>query len=277
MPTPAEFNSQDAELQIVRRAIAGIIRQSRTTPDGLFGRLIRQALDEVIDGPRTGRCSLEELSKTEKTYVGTKIEILVRSELALEPGVGIDTVIDGIGVDIKWSQSLGWMIGKENVGAICLGLGLSDSQKKFSVGLFRARKEFLRSGANRDQKLSLTSAAMKDAVIWLVKEAVLPLNFMAELSSAVRLQIYRGRSAQARLRLLAELVPGKLIPRQAIETVAMTKDPLRRTRRDAYKENPLGDMVLLSTKYSKNELRRLGFTTLPPDHWISVRLADLPG
>lgn len=275
MPTPAETNSLDKELSRVEEAIAAIARRLRTNHETLFGRLIRQALDEVIDGPRTGRWTLDQLSKTEKTYVGTKVEILVRSDLALEAGVGIDTVVDGVGVDIKWSQSLGWMIGQENVEAICLGLGLASSQKQFSVGLFRARREFLRQGANRDQKLSLTAAAMEDAVIWLVKDAILPVNFIAELDPEVRSQIFDGKSAQERLRMLAELVPRRLIPRHAIETVAMTKDPLRRTRRDAGREHPLGDMVLLSTKYGRPQLIRLGFTALPADHWVSVRLADL--
>ena len=41
-----------------------------------FGHAIRQSIDEVLDGPRTGRWGFEQLEKTEKTYVGTKLEIV---------------------------------------------------------------------------------------------------------------------------------------------------------------------------------------------------------
>ena len=38
----------------------------------------RSAIDEVIDTARTGRYFLSDLEKTEKTYLGTKFEILLR-------------------------------------------------------------------------------------------------------------------------------------------------------------------------------------------------------
>ena len=51
-----------------------------------FGAAIRRSLDEVVDGQRTGRYSIDELSKVEKTYIGTKVEILVRAEFGLQRG-----------------------------------------------------------------------------------------------------------------------------------------------------------------------------------------------
>jgi Restriction endonuclease NaeI len=47
-------------------------------------RLLRQAIDEVIDSYRSSRFTVAELEKTEKTYLGTKIEILLRKA----PNVG---------------------------------------------------------------------------------------------------------------------------------------------------------------------------------------------
>ncbi len=40
---------------------------------------LRRALDEVIDCQRTGRFSVEQLEKTEKTCIGTQVEIVLRS------------------------------------------------------------------------------------------------------------------------------------------------------------------------------------------------------
>lgn len=45
----------------------------------------RSAIDEVIDTARTGRFFLSELEKTEKTYLGTKFEILLRDWLDDSP------------------------------------------------------------------------------------------------------------------------------------------------------------------------------------------------
>ncbi|MFN8151440.1 MAG: NaeI family type II restriction endonuclease [Solirubrobacterales bacterium] len=56
--------------------VAWLREATAPDPERLFGGVIRQSIDEVLDGPRTGRWGFEQLEKTEKTYVGTKIEIV---------------------------------------------------------------------------------------------------------------------------------------------------------------------------------------------------------
>lgn len=276
MPKNAEGLAADAQLLDVADAIRGKAARKRRSVEATFATIVRQALDEVIDGPRTGRWSLEQLSKTEKAYVGTKIEILVKSTLLLESGIGVDALIADHDVDIKWSQTLDWMIAPENVDKICLGLGLAD-ERSFSVGVFWATPDALRGGANRDGKLSLTSAARRDKVLWLVSKAVLPADFVAELPNQIRRQVFAEKSAQDRIRKLAELVPMTAIPRQAFLTVAKNKaDAMRRLRRDALNVDALGDMVLLSTKYRRRELEALGMHGLPKNHWVSVPKERVP-
>jgi hypothetical protein len=276
MPGQHQAIQADTALEAVFRAISGYVLAERRSPAAFWGELVRRALDEVIDGPRTSRWSLDQLSTTEQTYVGTKAEILVRSALDLEPGSETDVSVEGEDVDIKWSKTLEWQIGPENVGKICLGLGLSSKGRRFSVGLFRASRDNLRRGQNRDRKTSLTAEAFRTQVIWLVRDADLPRNFVEELAPGVRKRILAGKSAQERIRLLAELAPGVPIPRVAFETVARDKrDPMRRLRRDASRSSPLGEMVLLSTKYGKRDLAALGFAGLPDDHWVAVRASDL--
>lgn len=270
MPTVPEVPPQDEELQEVVAALRRLCTGARRKPEVLFGAIIRQALDEVIDGPRTGRWSLEQLSKVEKTYVGTKVEILLRSLLALDDGATADVQVAGHDVDIKWSQSLDWMIAPENVGKLCLGLGLDRDDDLFSVGVFRPTKETLREGANRDAKQSL-SAAGRNTVMWLVSEAKLPVNFVEKLADDIRTKVFAEKSAQARVRKLAELCPMVPIPRAAFMTVARDKaDPMRRLREDALNSDGLGEMKVLSTKYGRKQLERLGFSDLPKDHWVAV-------
>ena len=75
----------------------------------IVGKGLRQSFDEVIDGPRTGRYCIEQLEKTEKTYIGTKVEIVLRNELELPRGDVLDNRIRGHEVDTKFSLSAHWM------------------------------------------------------------------------------------------------------------------------------------------------------------------------
>lgn len=241
-----------------------------------FAKQTRQALDEVIDGPRTGRWTIDQLSKTEKTYVGTKVEILVRAALGVAFGTRSDCVINGIETDIKWSMhDAGWMIGPENVGEVCLGICTNSDQTTFSVCLFVPTKERLRKGANRDAKLSLSTAG-REHILWLVEKELFTQNFVAGLDEDTRRHIFAGDTSQERIRRLGEALPLRLIPRQAFQTVAMRPDgdPIRRLRQDRYNAEGLEGLRLLSTKQKATEIRQiLGLdpsAVLPPDHWLSV-------
>src|SRR5687767_5744114 len=63
----------DRQLNAVADWIRAEVHRQGKTLAGVFGASIRRALDEVIDGPRTGRWDVSQLEKTEKTYIGTKI------------------------------------------------------------------------------------------------------------------------------------------------------------------------------------------------------------
>ena len=79
-----------------------------------FGDAIRASFDDVLDGQRTGRYSLAQLSKVEKTYIGTKVERLIQDEFSLQRGDQMDYLVDGQEVDAKWSiRSRGWMIPRQ--------------------------------------------------------------------------------------------------------------------------------------------------------------------
>ncbi|MBK8006821.1 MAG: hypothetical protein IPK12_23875 [Gemmatimonadetes bacterium] len=87
----AESNEQnvlatDSELAKVRQELLGIAKRLKRPIGILLGDIVRQAIDEVVDGPRTGRWDIDQLTKTEKTYIGTKVEIIVRNELDLDAG-----------------------------------------------------------------------------------------------------------------------------------------------------------------------------------------------
>jgi hypothetical protein len=190
---------------------------------------LRQALDEVIDGMRTGRWSVDSLEKTEKTYIGTKVEILFKFDFELPDGKRLDTRIEGQEVDIKCTVLRDWMIHSEAVGELCLLVKIDDRRSKFQIGLIRADPSLLRSGKNRDGKTSV-SALGKKSIHWIVEDGVLPSNLLAELDSETRELIFSHRGGQARITELFRQVQNRIIPRVAIETVARQKDPMKRVR-----------------------------------------------
>ena len=193
-------------------------------------KTLRRALDEVIDGMRTGRWSVDSLEKTEKTYIGTKVEILFKFDFELPRGNKLDFRIHDTEVDIKCTVLKDWMIPQEAVGELCLLVKIDDKRSKFSIGVIRATPTVLRKGENRDKKNSL-SAEGKNSILWLVEDGILPVNLIATLDPEIREKIFRNRkSGQARINELFRLVQGRIIPRVAIETVAQQVDSMKRAR-----------------------------------------------
>jgi hypothetical protein len=240
-----------------------------------FGQAVRQAIDEVLDGPRTGRCRLAELAKTEKTYIGTKVEIVVRTALGLDQGPILDLEIEGHPVDIKWAMNSVWQIPLEAVGQLCLCIGGLDGVSRFQVGLIRCNGEWLNLGENRDRKRTI-SAVGRSEMSLLVPSSPLPINFVEQMDHATRIAVMGEPTIQTRVTRLFILLPRTPIPRNAIATVARTMgDPLRRVRADAWAGNPLGDMKILSARYGNPIVVALGYRPLERDEFMSVPKAEI--
>lgn len=141
---PVEHGEADEALLKVKKAILRACAEQSKTPTELFGKIIRQATDEAI-GPRTGRWKISQLEKTEKTYIGTKVEMVTRAALNLKRG-RLDAEIEGEQVDIKWSMRLAWEIPYESVDHICLVIGTNEKGTEFSVGLIRCTEDRFKSG-----------------------------------------------------------------------------------------------------------------------------------
>jgi len=234
----------------------------------LVAKSLRKAFDEVIDGPRTGRFRIEQLEKTEKTYIGTKVEIVIRSELELERGRVLDNLICGHEVDTKFSLKGAWMIPREAVGQLCLVIKASDNSGIFSVGLIRAEQAVLTTGANQDGKKSL-SAAGKQRIHWLIARANMQANVLLALTDENRNRILSPSSGMQRVRELFLAVNDRFIPREVVAQVAQQKDPMRRARQMKAKLLEEGLVVLCAT-YEADRVRaaELGFPEFDGDDWL---------
>jgi Restriction endonuclease NaeI len=246
------------------------IRNKATHLATLFAKAIRQALDEVIDGGRTGRWAIVQLEKTEKTYIGTKIEILVRTALELPREKPLDTVIAGHPVDIKWSSvRSSWQIPTEAVDQLCLLVAGDESRGTFEVGLLRCAGPLLNAGMNKDGKRTISKDG-RARIRWLVAGGTLPPNFLATLDPAVREAIMAEPPGQRRVRKLFTLVQKTPVPRLTIETLAQQRDPMRRIRKD--KRDRLGGLRILGGHYAKTNaiVQALGYPPLAKDEYMSV-------
>lgn len=257
-----------------------LLAHPRRVKDGLdleatFSRAVRQAIDEVIDGARTGRYRYEELESQEKAYIGTRIEIVVRTEFGLEPEGRLDTVIAGHEVDFKWSAKGGWMIPTEAVGELCLVLCGDEVGGTFSVGLLRCTGDRLNAGANKDSKRTI-SAAGKKHIRWLVKDGRLPVSFLATLDAETRDAVLAQPVGQARVREFFCRVTRRPVPREVIPTLAVQEDPMRRIRQDS-RGDRLGGMKVLSGHYrtSREAAELLGYGPLTRRDYLSVPVGEL--
>ncbi|VXC57913.1 Restriction endonuclease NaeI [Pseudomonas sp. 8Z] len=236
---------------------------------GVVGRAIRKAFDEVIDGPRTGRYCIEQLEKTEKTYIGTKIEIVLRNELGLERGWELDNLIVGHEVDTKFTIGSTWMIPREAVGQLCLLVTGDDNLGQCGMGILRMVPGVLTNGANQDGKKSV-SALGKEQITWLAR-GPMPRNFMLDLPDVARGEIMSATSGRQAIWALFRNATGRLIPRAVIEQVAQQKDAAKRAREAKAVLASEGIQVLCATyREDRAEIMRHGFARFNDDDWLSM-------
>lgn len=108
----------------------------RQDPDGeRFATVLRESLDQVLDGPRTMRFRYADLRKTEKTHVGTIVEINLGKEFDLEDRVAMDYRVAGHEVDCKYSMFFGgWELPLESLGHLVLLTWADDEASRWSAG-----------------------------------------------------------------------------------------------------------------------------------------------
>jgi hypothetical protein len=218
-----------------------------------FRSFFRSAIDEVIDTARTGRFFLSDLDKTEKTYLGTKFEILLRDWLQVPKGVVLDLLIGGEEVDVKSTTrgGSGWMIPPEAIDQLCILLRVNEDRSTCAVGLVRARSEYLRTGTNRDAKTGFSAAGTHN-IWWLVSDFAYTPNFWTEITDDLRRRIMSSGGGTQRLATLFENCLETPVSRVLIASIAAQDDFMKRIRRNGGARDilaPKGIAIL----YSEND------------------------
>ncbi|UOA27741.1 NaeI family type II restriction endonuclease [Pseudosulfitobacter sp. DSM 107133] len=238
-----------------------------------FAAMLRRCVDDVIMTPKTGRRSYEELEKTEKTYIGTRVEIELRAMLRLQRGK-LDTVVQGHDVDIKNTMGSNWMIPTEAIDHPCILVAADEVRAQCYLGLIVARPDYLTAGQNKDAKKSVSAQGFAN-ILWLLRHHPYPANFWRTVPPEIVPQIFAGASGNQRMAALFRHIQGKPITRDVVEAVAQQQDFMRRIRSD--KGRGTRDLLaregiaLLSGHYDAPLIAALGLPHCTGSEFVSYR------
>lgn len=148
------------------------------------GEIIADSLHYILDGEDNISC----LESCEKAFIGVKFEKRFLKALGLpvntknskrdRKGQGrktLDTVLDGIDIDIKFTIGKNWMIPPETVGEWSVLVRADYSKNIYSLGIMFLDKDLLTNGENRDKKITVSGMGMHH-INWLVVDYPIPQN-----------------------------------------------------------------------------------------------------
>ncbi|MFJ1844672.1 MULTISPECIES: NaeI family type II restriction endonuclease [unclassified Streptomyces] len=240
-----------------------------------FAHVLRDTLDQLLNGEVTGRYDWKTLFKTEKTHAGTLVEINLQREFKFDDGIIMDYRIEGIEVDCKYSQQFGgWMIPPEAVGHLCLLIWADDNKSRWSAGILRIQREWLNSGGNRDMKLTI-KAEHRKKITWLWLDAELPENLLLHMPASDREAIFSSLSGQARLNELFRRAQKRRISRNTVRTVAQQKDYMKRVRGNGGARSALrNEGILIMGDYASHQdiANRLNLPVPQDGEFVSARV-----
>ncbi|MFJ6832098.1 NaeI family type II restriction endonuclease [Streptomyces sp. NPDC091209] len=242
-----------------------------------FARILRDTIDQLLNGEVTGRYDWKTLFKTEKTHAGTLVEINLQREFRFADGDAMDYQIAGVDVDCKYSQQFGgWMIPPEAMGHLCLLAWADDDKSLWSVGLVRIRDEWLNRGNNRDLKLTI-KAGHRDKIKWLWRDEDLPENVLLHMDAADREAVFAANSGQGRLNELFRRAQKRRIGRNVVRTVAQQKDYMKRVRGNSGSRSALStEGILIMGDYASHReiAGQLGLPLPEEGEFVSARVVS---
>jgi hypothetical protein len=217
---------------------ADTVAQFRAIPELelKLGRCVRDAFDDVLDTFRTGRIDIyhkTEVSKVERTYVGSRVEIRVIADLEFTRGIVLDLDLNGIEVDVKFTIAKNWAIPKEAVGRLCLLIKADDRTSRFSAGVLRCGypdPKHLNDGVNRDGKRTVSGLGRSEIIPVVLPNSPFPSNFLLALPESVRQAVFAHPGQQNRYIELFTQLPRVVIKREVLAAIGGSQDPIRRIR-----------------------------------------------
>jgi len=273
----APVRGEDRELD----AVEDELLQLDPTGD-VVAEVLRDTFDQLYDGQHSGRWSFEQLYKTEKTHMGTLVEINLQRRFRFEGGHVTDYRIAGVQVDCKYSmREGGWTLPPEVEGHLALVVSADDASSRWVAGLIRVHEYLMNPGRNRDAK-GVLSAAGRLRVRWLWSEhGYLAPNLFLELDNSTRDRILNARASsgprhgQAKVNELFRCVQRRIIRRAELATVAQQDDFMKRARGNGGARTHLQPEGILVLGHQENDpvvARDLGLPLPQKGEFVSARV-----
>lgn len=300
---PRAWTVRAALQQVVPPELQDLADWFESDPDTRerFRWALRDSLDELLDGQRTGRWAYQHLSKTEKTYLGTAVEVNLTKEFDFADGDHLDWSIAGRDIDCKFSKDVGgWEIpmemylcpdheqrqGKADHPALLTWF--DDTTNRWVAGLITATDGRLSwrtdkitgavvRGYNSDNKRKLKSETFPDIYwLWGGLQIDLPRNLLLHMNPDARGRILSPKlSGQRRVNQLFQEIQGQIVGRQTVLTVGQQDDAPKRVR-DARKAlKPAGIVILGHQDAHPKIAEALGLTVPVKGEWIAVRIVPV--
>jgi hypothetical protein len=261
----------EVEVSQVDEGLSEVFRWFRQQdPTGVrVGSAIRAAMDEALDGPNTGRYSLSQLDKYERTFLGHHIRRAFRRAFGLAAGEDRDFSVQGVDFDLHFSvRRGGWMIREDQLGKIVLLVYGSEDRGVYGAGLCRVADAVLAGKPNRDRKDMLRRQALESDVIWLASEAPLRKGILLRLPPEAVQSVFGKPTSGQRIEELVRQSRGEIVEASAFATAAMQTDALKRVR-DARQRLAAEGLLVLGGGDPTDQLRaqELGFRSLARDEY----------
>ncbi|MFD8916193.1 NaeI family type II restriction endonuclease [Streptomyces sp. NPDC059569] len=263
----------DTELQ-------GVLSWFSGQPVGdLYTEAIRNAIDYVLDGGRTGRFDLmsSDVHPGERASVGAKLEYEVLRIFDLPKAKPLDTLIASSPVDIKATVGSNWAIPTEAQCQLCICTQIQLKNNRHRSWLVRTHRSWLYRGkGNKDGKRGLAVHARDHWSVPLYDWTSLPVNPLRFLTEEQAAQVLAKKPGQVkRLLMMFRFLEGRVIPRNVILTVgAGNDDPMRRARqaRDAAAQEGL--TVLCGDWVESRDAAAARGISLRAGEWIALPHTD---
>lgn len=251
------------------------------TGDGVAD-VLRETFDQLYDGQHSGRWNFNQLFKTEKTHMGTLIEINLQRRFRFANGLVTDYRIANVQVDCKYSmREGGWTLPPEVVGHIALVVTSNDENSSWMAGLIRVKESLMNPGRNRDAKGVLSLAGrLRVRTLWPEHGHLAP-NVFLELDEETRNRIFSGGSpgrnpsGQAKVNELFRSVHGRIIRRAELATVAQQDDFMKRARGNGGARTHLQREGILVLGHQENDplvARDLGLPVPAKGEFVAARV-----
>lgn len=196
---------------------------------------IRRSMDEVLDGQRTGRFRIEQLTGVERSYLETKVQIVLRDAFDVPQGpspkklaFSLDAHATGCCFSLDSNR---WSAPKASVGDVSALICASDADAVFSFGLLRCRTEDVAT-RSRDGRRRVNEHGLA-RIRWLWHDESMPDNLLRTLPKPTLQAIFAqpgAHNGQARINELLRRVQKRVLRRTVTETVAQQRDSMKRLR-----------------------------------------------